>query len=102
MSGEFGEYQYGYFHNKIESAAEDALTSKSELVKLWGKILEDISVVAKTISYYEAGDSSFAEPVFQTAVCLPKIKDKLKEIDRLMADYNDIMRKAIREHVNDK
>ena len=58
MSGEFGEYDGGYFHDRINICVEDLQDAELESSRLWGVALEAFAPVARSISWAEAGDSS--------------------------------------------
>lgn len=57
MSREFGEYIGGYFHHKIDHAADDLRHANYELHKKLVPFFESLYKVAYQISNVEAGDS---------------------------------------------
>lgn len=104
MSGEFGDYLGGYFHNKIQSAAEDAAHGRDPLTKLWGKFLEEFEDIARAISYSEACDSGPHDTIFNTLQRLPELKRRLETIESFVYTYKrvaeDAVEKAVKEHAD--
>jgi len=103
MSREFGEYQHGYFHDKIRSAAEDCRTeSDNKLTHLYGELLEELYKIAYQISNFEACDSGFYAPVQETMQRMPALKAKLREIEEFVATYKDVADNAVRDYINEQ
>ncbi len=83
MSGEFGDGTF--FHDKIRHAAEDAEGGTYAITKAWGKVLEPIAVVAREISYVEAGDSNEGEALRRSFEQLANVRHALWTVE-LMSD----------------
>lgn len=88
MSGEFGDEGFvfgGFFHHKVERAFEDLSGGEGRAAKAWLGVFETLVPVARAISYEEAGDSSEVYPIEETVKALPKLRDALWHLDRLVA-----------------
>ena len=98
MSREFGEHSGGFFHQKIQGAAEDCLyESKNELTKLYGQFLVDFYEIAYKISSFEAYDSGFEAPITETIQRLPALKKRLQDIEDYIKPYKDVAEAAVRQ-----
>lgn len=102
MSREFGTYVSGYFHQKIDSAADDCREGKDELTKLWGKFLEEFSYVANEISNSEAFDSGPEAPILESSKRIRALKSKLQAIEEYLEPYQRIAEEAVSRHIREK
>lgn len=102
MSGEFGNYLGGYFHNKIQSAAGDALGGHDPLTKLWGEFLKEFEDIAHSISYSEACDSGPDDTIWETIQRLPELKRRLANIEKFIEPYKRVSEEAVRAYAEKK
>lgn len=102
MSREFGSYQSGYFHNQIESGADDCLDGQGELTRLWGKFLQDFYPVAYAISSYEACDSDASFPISENIKHIGTLREDLRAISDYLAPFESIAREAVSEYIKTK
>jgi hypothetical protein len=99
MSGEFGGYRGGYFHNQIEYAAEDLADGRDDLTHEWAKFFEAFYPIAKAISWSEACDSGPAYPITETINRIGALKVILNDIEARVKVYKEVADDAIRNHV---
>ena len=97
MSREFGEGPGGFFHNKIQDAAEDCRGGDCEITKKWGRFLEEFYNLAWHISTAEACDSSEASLIVESIKAIPLLKSKMEDIEKYLGKYEAVIEKAIRE-----
>lgn len=96
MSREFGDYDGGFFHNKVANAAGDARGGHHPLTLAWGKVLEAMQDVAWSISSVEAGDSSPSDLQIVSVKALRLVRDALYGVDALTRETIDVQRDAVR------
>lgn len=101
MSREFGIYGgCGYFHTKIESAANDCKEEgRLKLTRLWGKWLESFYDIARVTSSSEAGDSGEHEVILTTLFTLPKLELIMQEIKDYLAPFEDVIDHVVAESI---
>jgi hypothetical protein len=99
VSGEFGDYQGGYFHTKIENAAADLTGGSGALTRLWAPVLEAFTPVARAISWHEASDSDESYPIEATIEHMDAIKAALKRVEDHVAVYRRVRDNAIRDYM---
>lgn len=100
MSREFGDYGgCGYFHTKIESAANDCQEGRLKLTRLWGKWLESFYDIAYAISSGEADDSGEHEVILTTLFTLPKLELIMQEIKDYLAPFEDVIDHVVAESI---
>lgn len=97
MSREFGSYASGYFHNKIDDCANDALNGDHEITRLWGRFLQELSSIAWNISSAEACDSGVYAPIYESMTRMPSIKAALKDIEEYLRPFEQVAMEAIRQ-----
>ena len=102
MSREFGSYHAGYFHDQMQTAAEDLSGSGDPLSKLWGKFFEEFYPVAYAISSSEACDSGRDRPILETIQRINSLKNILWEIEMYVKTYKDVADAAVRKAVAEK
>jgi hypothetical protein len=100
MSREFGEYERGYFHQKIASCANDCKGGRDQLTKLWGKFLEEFSHVAHEISNSEACDAGPDAPIIESIKRLPRLRELFMDVQKYLTPYDACMREAIKMHID--
>ncbi len=103
MSREFGSYNNcGYFHTKVESAADDCLREGHfTITRLWGEVLRSMETIAYAISSAEASDSSEGYPIIQSMQDLARVKDALKGVEDYLKPFHRVVDDAIRKHVSE-
>ncbi len=87
MSREFGSYCNGYFHDQIRYAADDCLRGRDDLTRLWGRFIEDFTGIAYQIASSEAGDSEPDATIIQTILDLPRLRDRLVDIENFCKPF---------------
>jgi len=97
MSREFGEHGGGYFHTKIQNAAEDCRGGQDTLTQLWGKFLEEFAGVAYQIANSEAGDSGPYAPIIETINRLPELQRRLVAVQSYVEPFKLCMQEAVRK-----
>ena len=102
MSREFGNLSSGYFHQKIDLAADDCSEGRDELTKLWGKFLEEFYHVAYQISNSEASDSGPEAPILESIKRIGALKSKLKAIEEYLEPYQRVVDEALSRHIREK
>jgi hypothetical protein len=95
MSREFGSHNAGYFHQQIESAAEDCLKGKDDLTKLWGEFLKEFSHVAYAISTSEACDSGPDYPIIETIRRWEGLAQRFHRVAEYIHPFHKVMEEAI-------
>jgi hypothetical protein len=102
VSREFGDGWGGYFHTKIQNAAEDCRGGRDTLTQLWGKFLEEFAEVAYQIAGSEACDSGPYAPIIETINRLPELRQRLAAIQTYVEPFKDCMEDAVRKAVNER
>jgi hypothetical protein len=83
VSREFGSFRVcGYFHYRMEVAAQECLEGRDTLTKLWGNFLKDFYPVAYAIASSEADDAGPSLTVRETLGELRKLRNHLDQIER--------------------
>jgi hypothetical protein len=103
MSREFGEWMGGYFHAKIQYAADDCREGRDRLTVLWGEVLELFYPVAYDIASSEASDCGPERTLRTTLEALPELRAKLYEIEAFARQFDGLegneLRYALDEHM---
>jgi hypothetical protein len=102
MSREFGSYSSGYFHQQIQTCAQDCAGSNDVLVQLWGEFLEEFYDVAYSISSSEACDSAPYDPIMKTIEKMDVLRTKLDKISIHVGPYRRVAEEAVRAHTDKK
>lgn len=102
MSREFGTYGGGYFHSKMNDAADDLAGGNDQMTRLWGKFFDAFRDVAYAIASSEAGDSGEEHTVIETIRHLPAMKAALAAIEQHVRGYDDVARDAVRKALDEK
>jgi hypothetical protein len=101
MSREFGSDMSGYFHTQIQFAADDCESGNDELTRLWGEWFREFYHIAYAIASSEACDSGPDFPIYETIQAMPKLKKIMKCIENYTMPYQDVMRRAVREKLQE-
>lgn len=102
MSREFGSYGGGYFHSKMNDAADDLASGRDDMTKLWGKFFDAFRDVAYAIASSEACDSSEDHTIVETIQHLPAMKAALTAIEHHVRVYDDVAKDAVRKALEAK
>lgn len=97
MSREFGSYTAGYFHQQIETAANDCLAGRDQLTKLWGEFLREFQPIAYAISSSEECDSGPEYPIMETMQHLPAMIKRMDNIEQFMNTYKRVAEEAVKK-----
>lgn len=92
----------GYFHQRIDQCADDALAGQDEITKLWGAFLKEFSHIAYAIASSEACDSGVEYPIMETIERSKALYEKLDAIRSYTRPFQDCMNKAVREYIENK
>lgn len=95
MSGEFGSYYQGYFHDQMQRAAEDCADGDCEITRLWGRVLAAFGPVAYDIANAEAGDSGEYAPIITSIKQMDAIKAALWEVKNYLYPFEQVMWRAV-------
>jgi len=82
MSREFGEFNCGYFHHKIDNATDDLRYANFELHKKLVPFFESLYKVAYQISSVEAADSGEQASIDALKEEIPVMIAELQKIQR--------------------
>ena len=82
MSREFGEFNCGYFHHKIDHATDDLRHANYDLHKKIIPFFESLYKVAYQISSVEAADSGEQASIDALREQIPVMIAELKKIQR--------------------
>ncbi len=96
MSREFGDYQAGYFHQKLESCASDCCVGRDPLTKLWGGVLKSMGNIAWSISSSEACDSGPGDSIIQSIRDIDSIQKNLDAVKEFIRPYEQVAKEAVR------
>ena len=97
MSGEFGEYtRGGYFHEKVRSASEDALSGRDELTRKMGALLAALVPVCEDISYSEEYDTSSGNAILGAMNNRGAIESAYQGLVQYIKLFDDVVAEAIR------
>jgi hypothetical protein len=102
MSREFGEFMSGYFHDKINYAAEDAANGRLEITRKWGEFLEMFYDIAYAISSAEACDSDEYDPIMVSIAKIPALQREISLISDYLRTYERVMQEAVKKHIRDE
>ena len=102
MSREFGSCSSGYFHQQIQTCAQDCAGSNDVLVQLWGEFLEEFYDVAYSIASSEAGDSAPYDPIMKTIEKMGILTKKLNNVSDYVASYKRVAEETVRAHTEKK
>lgn len=101
MSREFGSYSGGYFHTQMQYAADDCLSGKDEITRLWGKFFDEFKEIAYAIASSEASDSSADYPIFETIKRIDTIKKRIEEIENYCYVFDQVAKKAVQNYIEE-
>ena len=99
MSGEFGSYSSGYFHDQMSFAADDLESGRDALTREWGKFFAEFVPIARAISWSEACDSGLYYPISETIARIQRLKSILGDIESHCSVYKEVADNAVREYV---
>lgn len=98
MSREFGEFNCGYFHHKIDNSTDDLRYAKFELHKKLVPFFEALYKVSYQISSVEAADSGEQASVDALREQIPVMISELQKIQRqINSDAKDSFYKSDEE-----
>lgn len=97
MSHEFGSYEGGYFHRKIEVAVEDCAGGDCEITRLWGKVLAAFALIAYDIAGAEAYDAGEYAPIITSIRQMDAIEEALGVVKGYLYPYEMVMEEAVRK-----
>lgn len=103
MSKEFGDDHYhstGFFHDKIEQAAEVALEGRLEVTQMVGWILKTIYPLADTISAAEAYDSSEAQAILCALENIEAIRLSVLNLEQYLTQFREVIREALQQKID--
>jgi len=101
MSREFGDYHMGgFFHQKIQNAADDLKGARCEISKQYIPLLEELYQIAWAISSAEECDSGEDRPIFESINRLPRLKAIISDIEDYVEPYKRVAAVAVRDHVD--
>lgn len=102
MSGEFGSYNSGYFHDQMQYAAADLAGGRDALSREWARFFEEFAPIARAISWSEACDSGPYYPITETIARIPRLKELLRGIEQHVQVYKEVADEAVRKAVKDR
>lgn len=97
MSGEFGQYNSGYFHTQMGYAAEDLASGSDALSREWAVFFKEFVPIAHAISWSEACDSSPAYPITETINRIGRLQEILGQIEKHVRLYKRVADDAVQE-----
>lgn len=96
MSREFGTYGGGYFHERMNDAADDLAGGNDGISKAWAKFFDEFRYVAYSIATSEAGDSAEYAPILETIRRMPALQKALDDVANYVQPFKDVAEYAVR------
>jgi hypothetical protein len=78
--------------------ADDCLEGREEITRKWGALVRELYPVFRAICRAEAYDTGVYAPIWESMTALPRILERLQEIENYLEPYRDVVQEAIRKY----